>query len=148
MRPAPIECPICGRIWKKATDRIINGQTCTKRCASIKGYLSGNHKETGIELKLQEMLLELNIPFITQKPLLGITVADIVVEPNVVLFADGEYWHSKPKQEYKDQEIAKKLEKSGYLVLRLSEEEINDDIESVQKKFLNVYERRRINKQL
>jgi hypothetical protein len=124
------------------------GKTCTKRCASIKGYLSGDRKETGIELKLQELLTEMGIVFTTQKPLLGVTVADIFIAPNVALFADGEYWHKGAMREYKDSEKTRKLEKSGYVVLRLAEKEINKDIELVRKKVTLAYEKRKIKKKL
>jgi hypothetical protein len=85
------ECGICGRLWKKQTERLINKQTCTPKCAGIKGYLSGDRKETGIELKLQELLQAMGIEFVTQKPVLGVTIADIFIYPNVAIFADGTY---------------------------------------------------------
>jgi very-short-patch-repair endonuclease len=124
------------------------GKTCTKRCASIKGYLSGDRKETGIELKLQELLESMGISYVTQKPLLGVTVADIFIAPNVALFADGTYWHKGAMKEYKDSEKTRKLEKSGYVVLRLAEVEINKDIEQVRKKVTLAYEKRKIKKEL
>jgi very-short-patch-repair endonuclease len=124
------------------------GKTCSKKCASIKGYLSGDHKETGIELKLQALLLGMDIEFTTQKPLLGVTIADIFIEPNVAVFADGAYWHSEAMIQYKDGEKTKKLQRGGYIVLRLDEEEIDDDIEAVREKILEAYGRRRISKEL
>lgn len=141
-------CNICGRVWKRETERMRSGKTCTKRCASIKGYLSGERKETGIELKLQELLASMDIEFTTQKPLLGVTVVDIFVAPNVAIFADGEYWHRGALKEYKDSEKTRKLEKSGYVVLRLSEKEINKDIALVRKKVTDAYEKRKIKKEL
>ena len=124
------------------------GKTCSKSCSSIKGYLAGNHRETSIELKLQGLLLSMGLDFVTQKPLLGVTVADIFIEPNVVIFADGEYWHSGALKEYRDREKTKKLVKAGYVVLRLEEKEINKDIEEVRKKVTTLYSSRRIKKEL
>ncbi len=148
MRPQKVECEICGRLWNRETERMREGKTCSKRCASIKGYLSGNRKETGIELKLQGLLLAMDIEFEIQKPLLGITVADVFIAPNVALFADGTYWHSGAMKEYKDSEKTRKLMKAGYVVLRLEEKEINKDIELVRKKVTSAYEKRRIKKEL
>jgi very-short-patch-repair endonuclease len=148
MRRTLYECSICGRIWKKETDRLINKQTCSPRCAGIKGYLSGDRKETGIELKIQELLGEMGIEYITQKPLLGVTVADVFIYPNVAIFADGAYWHSGAMMEYKDGEKTKKLQKSGYVVLRLTEKEINKETEQVKIKLIQAYEKRRIKKEL
>jgi len=142
------ECPICGRIWKRETERLRQGKTCCTKCASIKGFLNSNRKETGIELKLQSLLLSMDISFITQKPLLGVTVADIFIEPNVVIFADGSYWHSGALKEYKDSEKTRKLLKAGYVVLRLDEKEINKDIEAVKNKVTTAYGSRKIDKTL
>lgn len=142
------ECALCGRIWNRETERMRQGKTCNTKCASIKGYLAGDRKETGIELKLQGLLLALDIKFVTQQPLLGITVADIFIAPNVVVFADGTYWHSGAMKEYKDAEKTKKLEKAGYIVLRLDEKEINKDTELVKQKLLEAYAKRKITKTL
>lgn len=139
-------CPICGRLWKNATLRMEQGKTCNKKCASIKGYLSGDRKETGIELKLQGLLREMGIVYETQKPLLGVTVADIFIEPNVAIFADGTYWHSGAVREYKDSEKTKTLKRGGYVVLRLEEKEINKNIEAVKIKVTEAYGKRRIKK--
>jgi very-short-patch-repair endonuclease len=149
MRQASVRCAICDKVWKQASMRMLEGKTCSKTCSSIKGYLSGDRKETGIELKLQELLKELKIEFQTQKPLVGITIADIFVYPNVAIFADGKYWHhSTEAQETKDRTITQKLKKAGYVVLRLEEDEINKDIDSVRKKVTSAYDCRKIEKKL
>ena len=149
MRLASVRCPICDRVWREPSQRMQEGKTCSKICSSIKGYLSGDRKETGIELKLQSLLLEMGIEFITQKPVLGVTIADLFVYPNVVLFADGKYWHHNTEaQENKDRSITQKLKKAGYIVLRLEEDEINKDIEEVRKKVTLAYSCRKIEKKL
>lgn len=84
-------------------------------------------KDTSIEIKLQEELNKLNIKYEKHKPILG--QPDIFVEPNVCIFADGNYWHNFPKGTEKDREITKLLEGQGYKVLRFWESEINDNIE-------------------
>ncbi len=146
MRLPEYQCAICGKIWKRETGRLLEGKTCTKICSSIKGYLSGDRKETSIELKLQEILLELGIPFETQKPLLGITVADIFIQPNVAIFADGDYWHKDIK--FKDQEKTKSLEKRHFIVLRLTETEINQQPASTLEKIKTAYSKRQAKKEL
>jgi very-short-patch-repair endonuclease len=142
------ECKICGRLWKRETARLKEGKTCAPRCAAIKGYLSGDRKETGIELKLQEMLTSMGIEFVTQKPILGVTVADIFIFPNVAIFADGTYWHKGAMKEYKDNEKTNKLRKGGYVVLRLEEKEINEETEKTAEKLKHAYGQRRAAKKL
>jgi very-short-patch-repair endonuclease len=145
MRLPSVECDLCGKIWREPSQRMREGKTCSKICSSIKGYLNGDRKETGIELKLQELLVSLNIPFITQKPLLGVTVADIFIYPNVAIFADGTYWH---RDDLRDQKKTHTLKKHHYVVLRLTEEEINESIDIVRDKLLYAYSSRKIEKKL
>jgi very-short-patch-repair endonuclease len=148
MRLANVACGICGRIWREPSQRMREGKTCGKICSSIKGYLSGDRKETRIELKLQEILTELNITFETQKPLLGVTIADIFIYPNVAIFADGEYWHSEEGKKIRDNQKTKKLEKHHYIVLRLLESDINNNPEKIKTELITAYGKRKAEKKL
>lgn len=148
MRKSPDICPICNRVWKEITQRMREGKTCSKLCSSIKGYLSGDRKETNIELKLQEFLKELNIPFKTQIPLLGITIADIFIAPNIAVFADGEYWHADESKKIKDENKTKKLKKHHFLVLRISETDILENNLKVKEMLIEIYSKRKIKKEL
>jgi very-short-patch-repair endonuclease len=75
-------------------------------------------------------------------------VVDVFIAPNVAIFADGTYWHKGAMKEYKDSEKTKKLQKSGYVVLRLTEKEIKKESEQVKLKLIQAYEKRRIKKEL
>jgi len=98
-------------------------------------------EDTKIEIKLQEILKTNNIPFLKHKAIVG--QPDIFIEPNICVFADGDYWHGwfylqgmdfsnqrKFNNEYfatkikRDQSITTRLEAKGYKVLRLWEHEI------------------------
>jgi very-short-patch-repair endonuclease len=146
MKAAQYRCELCGRVWNRMTERMRQGKTCSKRCASIKGYLSGDHPDTGIELKVQEYLNELGISFEKQVPVLGITVADVFVSPNLAIFADGDYWHRTGQAKHKDNKVKTQLEKHGYIVLRLTESEINTNKQSTLEKISNCYAKRKITK--
>lgn len=148
MRLPLYECNICARVWKRETERMRQGKTCSKRCASIKGYLSGERKETAIELKIQEIARELGIEYVTQKPILGVTIADLFIAPNVAIFADGDYWHGSKKALCKDQEKTKTLERNQYIVLRLTETEILKNPEKTREKIKTAYNKRRAIKAL
>ena len=90
-------------------------------------------KNTFIELKLQNLLRENNIPFETHYPILG--HPDIFIKPNICIFADGCYWHGCPKckpghnehKRLKDKRITKELQSQGYTVIRLWEHDIKKD---------------------
>ena len=79
---------------------------------------------------------------------MGICVADVFVEPNIVLFADGSYWHGSPKKQYKDAEVTRKLEKNGFVVGRLSEAELMKEPGVVKKKLKEIYGKRPAEKKL
>lgn len=66
--------------------------------------------------------------FKTHVPLINLTVPDIYIEPNVVIYADGDYWHNRPDTKNRDQYVNRGLEKAGYKVFRFWEHEIKSDV--------------------
>lgn len=96
-------------------------------------------KNTKIEIVLQQELTKRKISFITHKPIIG--QPDIFIEPNICIFADGNYWHNLPKAQERDKRISKELEDKGYRVLRFWEKEINNNIDRcIKKKLREFYE--------
>ena len=107
------------------------------------------------EIPLQKQLKENNIKFEKHKPISG--QPDIFIEPNICIFADGDYWHANPKfyksdspilssrglkPAYKiwekDERIRQKLIQKGYNVLRLWEEEIKNNPEKCLRKIIKI----------
>mgnify|MGYP001600193110 CR=1 FL=1 len=85
---------------------------------------------TSIEIKLYNELIGRNIIFHKHKSILGITQPDAFIEPNICIYADGDYWHNREDIKQKDERINNKLTEGGYIVLRYWEHEINANIES------------------
>ena len=97
-------------------------------------------KDTKIEVKIQDYLNQLNISFNTHRYLdiLHTYQTDTFIPSlNLVIEADGDYWHANPikysnpseqqkKQIEKDKIRTKELKEKGYQVLRLWENEIKD----------------------
>lgn len=82
---------------------------------------------TSIEKKLYEELKKLGLLFETQKLINGRFVVDAYIPSlNLVIEADGNYWHNLPKIKGKDKAENAYLTKCGYNLLRLSETEINN----------------------
>jgi len=77
---------------------------------------------------LEEWLQHNNIKYEKQLPLEGITIVDFFIEPNVCLYADGNYWHGLEIVKKRDKQIDAKLEKYGYRVIRLWGSEIKDGV--------------------
>lgn len=84
-------------------------------------------KDTSIEVALQNSLREFGILFEKHKAVLG--QPDIFIEPNICVFADGDYWHNRPAQIVRDQKVGEGLREQGYKVVRFWEHEINDNVE-------------------
>jgi len=85
--------------------------------------------DTSIELKMQRALQKEGIKFYTQVPLLKVALADLFIEPNIVIFCDGDYWHHYPDGLEKDHAQNKALTDANYIVLRFWEHDINNKTE-------------------
>ena len=105
------------------------------------------------EKPLQKLLKENKIDFKKHKPILGIP--DAFIEPNICIFADGDYWHGwkylhgEDMSKYKhlnddhfekiiqnDKKVTEQLKKDGYNVLRFWEHEIKKDPEKCLQKII------------
>lgn len=101
-------------------------------------------KDTKIEVRLQNILNENNIKFITHKPITG--QPDIFIEPNICVFADGCYWHEcpycglnlppNPGARQRDKRINISLQQDGYKVLRFWEHDIKKNIDDCFNKII------------
>lgn len=117
-----MKCLTCGVEYKitEADHKILNrGSYCSRKC-----YLSNPRlTNTDIEIILEKWLLENEIQFVKHKTILR-TTPDFFIDPNICLYADGDYWHNKPKRKEQDEAINKRLNESGYAVIRLKGSEI------------------------
>jgi len=94
------------------------------KAMSIKGiYKQQTTKEpTSIEKKLYEELKRRGLLFETQKLLHGKFLVDAYIPSlNLVIEADGDYWHSLPKMKKRDAGANSYLPKHGYKLLRIKE---------------------------
>ncbi|MDO8623125.1 MAG: NUMOD3 domain-containing DNA-binding protein [archaeon] len=99
-------------------------------------------KDSSIEVKLQSFLKELNITFIKHKYIKidHAYCCDIFVpHQNLILEADGNFWHKYPTGREIDRIRTKELLEQGFKVLRLWESEINNmNIENFKEKLFEV----------
>ena len=86
-------------------------------------------KDTSIEVALQLELTKRDIPFVKHKAVVPHHQCDIFIEPNIVVEADGDYWHNLPVQKEKDARVNAAMNAAGYLVLRYWEHEIRANAE-------------------
>ena len=87
----------------------------------------GERNPTSIEKKVYQELKERGILFETQKLINGKFLVDAYIPSlNLIIEADGDYWHSLDRVIKKDRAENAYLTKCGYNLLRLTETEINN----------------------
>jgi DNA mismatch endonuclease (patch repair protein) len=103
------------------------------------------NRDTEIELKLQNGLDSIGVPFIANKSIIYDdfwTIPDIIllpIESKIVIFADGDYWHTLPNQEKKDSQVTKSLQERGWTVLRFRGKEIKKNLGGCIKTIVDAY---------
>lgn len=92
-------------------------------------------KDTKIEIRLQEALTRHHIDFSTHKNIVG--QPDIFIEPNLCIFADGDYWHRRSDRIRRDEYVNRKLLEEGYIILRFWETDILNKTQECIDKILD-----------
>ena len=95
-------------------------------------------KDTLPERKLQEFLTSQGVSFTKHKSILNFCQPDIFIEPNICIFADGDYWHKRPKTTERDEYVTMKLLSNRFIVLRFWEREIHKTFKDVTERLMNV----------
>lgn len=97
-----------------------------KRLAIMNASQSHNGKRTSIEIKVADELSKRGLVFEEQKLINEKFSVDFYLpDINLIIEADGDYWHSIPKNIKKDFSKNKYLHLCGYKMLRLREKNIN-----------------------
>ena len=111
-------CVDCGKkIWSNAIR--CNGCHRAKQICPV--------KDTSIEVKIQDYLKDLGIPFFTHQYMKiehGYQCDILIPSLNIVIEADGDYWHKYPIGRNIDKIRTEELIEKGFKVLRLWECEI------------------------
>ena len=115
-----------------------NRKFCSCSCRAINSISKQKFTNTDIELKLKKFLEEQKITFEFQPFINNIVNADFLVYPNIVIFADGDYWHNFPSAVNRDKIVNEQLDKNNYKILRFRGSEINKNFESVKNKIMEV----------
>lgn len=133
---ATLTCNQCQTNFEVPPNQASRGRFCSRRCHGIFRVVTSKKKDTSIELKLQSVVKNIGLVYATHRPISNITIPDVFIEPNIALYADGDYWHSIPKVKERDVKINRFLEENGYLYLRFSETTINTNLKYVRKRIV------------
>lgn len=132
-----LECEFCHKKYEKQPSVAKNSKYCSVRCHNISNYINMPKKETSIEILLRKELEKNNIIFENQHPILKRTISDFFIEPNLVIYADGNYWHNIPFVKKRDESINNLLCKNDFVVLRYTEDEIKNNMKDIIKDIKN-----------
>jgi len=103
------------------------------RRIGLKGVLKQQRMKgpTSIEKKVYDELKRRGILFEAQKLINGKFLVDAYIPSlNLVIEADGDYWHDLDRVKKRDKAKNAYLKKCGFGLLRLSEADINNDVKS------------------
>ena len=120
-----------------------NRKYCSCSCRAIDSISKQKFTNTDIELKLKGFLEEQKITFEYQPLIKDIVNADFLVYPNIVIFADGDYWHSLPSAVSRDKIVNEQLNKNQYKVLRFSGSQIKKNFNFVKTTIMETYNARK-----
>jgi len=142
--PIVMICANCDKEFEVPVRRQFKAKYCSRNCKGsntspeekkrlkeigIMGTYKVTHmnEPTSIEKKIYEELKARGILFEKQKLINGKFVVDAYIPSlNLVIEADGEYWHSSDKAQKKDKAENAYLTKCGFNLLRLSGTEIKN----------------------
>ena len=95
---------------------------------------------TSIETALYESLEQLGISYVAQHaiPKAGTVVDAFLPAGRIVLYADGDYWHSLPKTSARDKRQDERLLELGYTVHRLKEKDLRRNPVEVVRRALRM----------
>jgi G:T-mismatch repair DNA endonuclease (very short patch repair protein) len=138
--------------WNKGKVQVYSNETINKiRNARLKQIFP--KLNTNIERILFDILKKLEINAKKQIPILRICQSDAFIEPNIVLFADGDYWHCNPKfypkpktqaqikNIIKDKVQNNRLIKNGFIVKRFWEHDLINNRDKCEREILQLTKR-------
>ena len=123
-----LKCKVCGKEFYR-TPSAINRKDkkplyCSQRCRAIDSIKNQKKQNTDIETIVEKWLIEKQFVYGKQVNIDGIALADFLVNSEFCIFADGDYWHSKPSRVKIDKRQTKQLTANGYTVIRLAGNDI------------------------
>ncbi len=133
-----IICKICKKekYIKPYSIKIGKGIFCSHNCAAINRNIHMRKHDTDIEIIIEKELIHRDIPYTKQVPLLGITLVDFLLPHDIVIYADGGYWHSLKGRKEKDMNQDYMLTFYGYRVFRFTDKEIKASIKECIDKII------------
>lgn len=129
-------CLQCGKLLKVAPSVINRTKFCSRHCAGAWNVIH-NNKQSSLERIVADLLAEIGVIFESQKGIGPYACDFFIPSANLVIEADGEYWHSLPANKVRDRRKTTFLLNNGYQLLRLPERTVRSNSAWCKKQILN-----------
>lgn len=116
----------CSKAGKKAASLLTPEERKKKSTKMLKAL--SQTKTTLIEKLIAEELTRRNIYFLQQVPVLDKYLVDFIILDNIIIEADGLYWHHLPWVQERDKIRDEVLRSHGFIIFRFWEDEIKRDV--------------------
>lgn len=125
-------CRVCGKQFRVLASTTVDQRfTCSYTCKNIWQKTHQPNKATNIERITEQAIRNRGWSYETQVGLCNVTVADFyLLEVGIVIFCDGDYWHSLPEHIARDGRQTDILRANGYQVYRFLGSAIMRDVEA------------------
>lgn len=132
-----IKCKVCNtekycNLFSLSRSDRNQGIFCSMRCRALYNIQNQKLDETDIERIMEGWLKENKIDYTKQFIIGKVSVVDFFIPPNILIYCDGDYWHSLPNTKKRDEWQNKVLYSRGYRVIRLTGKEIKKGVRPVE----------------
>lgn len=121
-------CEVCGQPFEVMPKDSNSARYCSIECkqeawiGQVRPYI-GKRGPTQPEKDVQNALDQLKLDYVAQVPIGRYLVDFLLLDKQIVIEVDGDYWHSLPESQKRDAQKDKYLSRSGYTVVRITETE-------------------------
>ena len=119
-------CDYCGVIFESHS--CYNRKFCSRGCVGAASTRTQGGRRSSIELLVEAELIRLGEVFESSKPVGHWLLDFFLPDRKLVLECDGDYWHSIPEVAARDLRKDTWLRQHGYEVVRLSENDIRENV--------------------
>lgn len=125
----PMPCEVCGTVRLVKPSLVSRYRACSRRCAAILS-LESSPRTSSLEVAVSTELTRRGEHFISQHRIAWYVVDFFLPDRNLVIEADGSYWHSLPNMVRIDKAKNGYMASHGIAIARISEQAIRDDVQA------------------
>lgn len=137
-----VTCEHCGKTFETYPSRKDRRKYCSKICSVIGNFQRlAQNPRTDIEKKMAKALNRSGFRYKEQVVMFDKFMVDFkLIDYNIIIQCDGLYWHDRDNVKRKDKGQDRYMSKAGYIVLRFSDSQINNDINACIKRIKQTIE--------